>query len=166
MYKLLGIGAVSQENIAPLIGQQVTVNLAGGQAYGPASFTSFGRNSRGVTAVFRDALGNVREFNIADISSVVQTARTVVVEQPVYVEPWPSYAPTFYGGGWGGGGHHGGHHHGHHHGIDAYAVNQPAILPVPGGTTLSASTGTVLAAAIPIAIVTLGILGAAWFFGR
>lgn len=156
MYKLLGIGAVSSENIAPLIGQQVTVNLSGGQTYGPASFTSFGKNSKGPTAVFRDALGNVREFNLSDISSVVQTARTVVVEQPVYIEPY-GY-PAFYGRGWGGGRRHHGHHHGHH-GIGDY-------LTTSGSPSLSASTGTMLAAAIPIAVVALGILGAAWLLGR
>lgn len=157
MYKLLGIGAVTRENISPLLGQQVTVNTTSGQTYGPASFTSFGSNSRGVTAVFRDAVGNVREFNLADIASVIQTARTVVVEQPVYVQPDYGY-PMFYGGGWGGGRHHGGHHH-HHHGIDDYLTSQ-------GTPTLSASTGTMLAAAIPIAVVTLGILGAAWLLAR
>jgi hypothetical protein len=143
-----GFGAVTQENISPLIGQQVVVNLTNGQTYGPASFTGFGKNSRGVTAVLRDALGNVREYNLADISSVVQTARTLVVQEPVYIGPWPSYAPSFYRGGR--------RHHHHHHGIGDY-------LTYKG---LAPSTGAALASLIPLGVITLGVIGAAWLLGR
>jgi len=149
-----GFGAVNQENISPLIGQQVVVNLTDGGTYGPASFTSFGKNSAGVTAVFRDALGNVREFNLSKISSVVQTARTIVVQEPVYLEPYSYYKyPPFYGG-WGGRRHH----RRGHHGVGDYLTSS--------GQSLSSTTGSMLAMAVPIAVITLGVIGAAWLLGR
>lgn len=154
-----GLGAVSTAQVSGLVGQTVNVIFNNGQSYGPAVFSGFGQ--AGKSAIFMDAAGVRSEYALATIANIVPQAvpaQTYVIETPV-----------FYGGGYygGGGGHHR-RHHGHHHGIGSYQEYQPVTQPVAGTgiTALAASTGSMVAAMIPMALVALGIMGVVWLVKR